>query len=93
MAIELDISPTEYAGAMLFRHADATITYEAGGVTFVPASLNMNRFQNVIINISDGSEYTISWDSDTDNLLVFDATGAEVAADTVVGAQITGIGR
>lgn len=94
MALDnIDISPTEYAGAMLFRHATATIVYEAGGVTFVPAYLNMNRFQNVIVNVNDGSTEEVRWDEAEDALLVYDQTGAEVEADTEVDVRITGIGR
>lgn len=93
MGIEIDISPTEYAGAMLFRHGEGTIDYEDDGVTFVPATLNMNRFQNVIVNVNDGSENTVSWDEDEDVLLVYGPDGEEVAADTEVGVRVTGIGR
>lgn len=94
MAVEqVNISPTEYAGAMLFRHATANIVYEAGGVTFVPANLNMNRFQNVIITVNDGSTEEVRWYEENDSLLVFDQTGAEVEAGTEVGVRITGIGR
>ena len=94
MPVNIDnISPSEYAGAMLFRHAEVTIDYEAGGVTFVPASLNMNRFQNVIITVNDGSENSVSWDEDGDALNVYDPAGEEVAAGTTVSARVTGIGR
>lgn len=96
MALEsIEMSPSEYAGAMLFRHADATINYETGGVTFVPATLNMNRFQNVIITINDGTEASVVWDEANDSIMVYDGTGTdtEVAADTEVGVTITGIGR
>ena len=94
MPVNIDnISPSEYAGAMLFRHAEVTIDYEEGGVTFVPASLNMNRFQNVVITINDGSDNVVSWDEDGDSLNVYAADGTEVAAGTTVGARITGIGR
>ena len=94
MPVNIDnISPSEYAGAMLFRHAEVTIDYEDGGVTFVPASLNMNRFQNVVITVNDGSDYIVSWDEDGDSLIVYAADGTEVAAGTNVGARITGIGR
>lgn len=94
MAINIDnMSPSEYAGAMLFRHAEATIDYEEGGVTFVPATLNMNRFQNVIVEINDGSSEVVRWDEAGDVLQVLDQTGAEVDAGTEVGVRITGIGR
>jgi hypothetical protein len=93
MAINVSLSSSEYAGAMLFRHGDATITYETGGVTFVPGTLNMNRFQNVIITVNDGSTNEVVWDEANDALMVYDDTGAEVAADTDVGVRITGIGR
>lgn len=93
MAIDISISPSEYAGAMLFRHGEGTITYEDGGVTFVPATLNMNRFQNVIVEINDGSTEEVRWDEANDALLVYDQSGAEVSAGTEVGVRITGIGR
>ena len=88
-----DMSPSEYAGAMLFRHAEATIDYESGGVTFVPADLNMNRFQNVIIEVDDGSTEEVRWDEANDDLLVYDQPGSEVAGGTTVGVHITGMGR
>jgi len=95
MPVEIDnMSPSEYAGAMLFRHAEATVTYEDGGVTFVPATLNMNRFQNVILEVNDGSDVALSWDEGEDVILAYNLDdGAEVAADTEVGIRVTGIGR
>lgn len=94
MVLTVDnISPSEYAGAMLFRHADVTIDYDTGGVTFVPATLNMNRFQNVILTINDGSTNEVRYDESTDSLMVYDQSGAEVAAGTTVSVSVTGIGR
>lgn len=94
MPVNVDnISPSEYAGAMLFRHAEVTLDYEAGGVTFVPATLNMSRFQNVIVTVNDGSENIVSWDEDGEVLNVYDGSGAEVAAGQQIGVRVTGIGR
>ena len=95
MPIDIDnISPSEYAGAMLFRHAEATVTYEEGGVTFVPATLNMNRFQNVILEVNDGSDVALSWYEGEDLILAYDlADGAELAPDEEVSLRVTGIGR
>lgn len=88
-----DISPSEYAGAMLFRHASVTVDYETDGVSFVPATLNMNRFQNVILTVADGSTEDVVWDEENDSLMVYDSSGAEVSEGTTVDVQVTGIGR
>lgn len=94
MSLTVDnISPSEYAGAMLFRHAELTIIYSQGGETFVPATLNMNRFQNVIVTVDDGSTNQVVWDDANDNLLVYDQAGSEASGGTTVGVHVTGIGR
>jgi len=95
MPATVDITATEFAGAQKFRHADVTVTYESGGVSFVPAALNMNRFQNVILTLADASEaVVVSWDPAAQNLLMYDAAdGSELAADTEVDLLVTGIGR
>jgi hypothetical protein len=95
MVTAVDITATEFAGAQKFRHADVTVTYETGGVSFTPSALNMNRFQNVILTLADDTEaVVVSFDPAAQNLLMYDAAdGSELAADTEVDLLVTGIGR
>lgn len=95
MPASVDITATEYAGAQKFRHAEVTVTYDSGGTQFLPASLNMNRFQNVLITLTDPTnQAVVVWNDDAGTLELYDpADGSELAADTEVDLRVTGIGR
>lgn len=95
MPAEIDMTGTEFAGAMKFRHAEVDVTYETGGVSFSPSALSMNRFQNVILTLAESDNpAVVSWDPEDEDILLFDpADGTELAAETEVSLIATGIGR
>ena len=94
MTVDVTLTgPTEYAGAMLFRHADVEVTYETGGVDFRASDLNMNRFQNIILTpVSD--TYSVRYDFDAEEIHATQISdGSEVTASTTFDLRVTGIGR
>lgn len=95
MPLTVDITATEYAGAQKFRHAEVTVDYEAGGVTFLPNSLNMNRFQNVILTLIDGDDPAqVVYNESADTIELYSLSdGTEIAGGTQVDLRVTGIGR
>ncbi|AGM11973.1 hypothetical protein DNAM5_114 [Haloarcula californiae tailed virus 1] len=100
MAKTVTIDDTEYMGAVTTRFVTVDVSSYSGGEGFVPADVNMRRFQAVTVEVADGTGYSASYDEGAEAIRLYESAGAsgEMAevtsvANSPVTLRVTCMGR
>lgn len=88
------LNELEYAGAMKFRFVEIDEDdYGPDGIDFVPNTVNLNRFQIVLVNVNDSTDATSAQYFEDDEAIRAYDEGVELADGEDVSLSVVAIGR